>query len=127
MALDEGKGWFALIMGLIVAALGVIPLLSKWGVIGLTLPEGLFKVLDGVAIWLVAGIALFLFIDALMEDDTIRAVSVIIAIVLFALGLIQILGNFGVLGFTLPFGAVVYYILLSLEGFFLIIAGFAMN
>ena len=127
MALDEPRGWIALILGLLIAALGIIPLLGEWGVIGFSLPAGILNVLAGIAIWLIAGVALFLFIDALREDAMIRTISVIVAVVLLALGVIQILSGFGIIGFSLPLGPVVYYILLAVEGIFLFIAAFAMD
>lgn len=127
-AFDEPKSWIALIVGIIAAALGAIPLLSTWNIIGFTLPEFVLKLLDTIAIWVIAGIALLMFIDAIWEDDGIKTITIILALIFLAAGVIQILSNFGVIGFGIGFlKGMVAQILLVIEGFFLIIAAFAMD
>jgi len=126
-ALDEPKGWIALFVGLVVAALGVIPLLNQFGVIAFNLPEFILNIIPAIAIWLIAGVAFFLFIDSFMEDDAMRVISIIVALALLAVGVIQILFKFGVIGWGIPFLTdTVYLILFVVEGLFLIIAAFAM-
>ena len=90
------------ILGLIFLALGGIPLLEQFGVIGFGIPFGL-----GIGLWIlaVAG-GLFLLIDALKEQQEARhALSMptaIVGLVVLAFGLIPLLEMFGVIAFGLP-------------------------
>lgn len=128
MALDEPKGWIALVIGLLVTALGLIPLLATWNVIGFNLPEFMLNIIPSIAVWLIAGLAIYLFIDAIMEDATMKVISIIAALIFLAIGVIQILFQFGVIGFSIPFlGPLAYYIIFTLEGIFIFIAAFAMD
>jgi hypothetical protein len=126
---DEPKGKISILIGIPVLALGLIPLLNHWGAIGFNLPAFIVNLIPTIAIWALPALALFLFIDSIDEDDTIKHVTIVLAIAFFALGVIEILHTFGVIGFGVPFlgNPVVAKILLSLEGLFLIIATFAMN
>ncbi|MBD3209110.1 hypothetical protein GF367_01670 [Candidatus Woesearchaeota archaeon] len=123
---DEPKGKISLLVGILITALGIIPLLNRVGVLGFNLPEFILKLVPAVAIWIIPAAGFFLFIDAFDEDDTIRTVTIIVAFLLIVLGIIQILNQFGVIGFGLPLTDMVYYIAFVVEGLFLIIATFAM-
>jgi hypothetical protein len=124
---DEPKGWISIFTGIFVIALGLIPLLNTWGVIGFNLPAIIIKIIPTIAIWALPALAIFLFIDAIDEDDTIRGVTIILGIIFLALGIIQILGTFGVIGFKIPISDMVYQIMFVVEGLFLFIATFAMD
>ena len=124
---DEPKGVISFFVGILLLALGVIPLLSTWGVLGFTLPGFILNILPAVAIWVLPVLAFLLFVDATDEDGGIKGITIIVGLLFLALGVIQILSNFGVIGFSLPLGATVYQILLAVEGLFLFIAAFAMD
>jgi len=115
------------LVGILVTALGLVPLLNTWGVIGFNWPEVVLNLIPGVAIWALPALALFLFADAVDEDDTIRAVTIVLGLVFLAFGAIQILNKFGVIGFGLDLSDVVYQIAFVVEGLFLTIATFAMD
>lgn len=90
------------ILGLVFLALGLIPLLNLFGVIAWTIPA-----VAGMVLWVLAVLGgLFLLIDALKEQQEARhALSVpsgIIGLVVLALGLIPLLGTFGVIAWGLP-------------------------
>lgn len=124
---DDPKNWGALLVGLIITALGAIPLLNGWGVIGFSLPGFIETVVSAIGLWVIAAVAFYLMINSFMEDDTMRVVSIIVALVLLAVGIIPLLHTFGVIGFTIPFLSVtVYNVIFVLEGLFLIFAAFAM-
>ncbi|OVE75094.1 hypothetical protein BVX95_00180 [archaeon D22] len=128
MALDEPNHWISLILGFVLTALGIIPLLNAMGVIGFGLPgfmTGLFGSLFGLIV--LAGAGVYLLIDSFFEDDFIFWLTLIISLIIVVIGLIPILFNFGIIGFNIPFGATIYQILFAIEGFLLIIAAFAMN
>ena len=124
---DDPKNWSALIVGLLLMALGIIPLLNGWGVISFGLPSFLSNMIPMIATYILALGGILLLIDSFMEDDTLRIISIVISLVIIAAGIIPILNNFGVIGFTIPFlNALVFNILFVLEGLFLTIAAFAM-
>lgn len=121
--LDEPKYWISLVAGIIVVALGGIPLLNSWGILGFSLP---FALSMNILLWLVAAVGAYLLIDTfLSEDDAVMWTSAIIAVVILAIAIIQILSNFGVIGFGIPFITLTLLrVLFVVEGAGLIIAGF---
>ena len=129
MALDEPKGWISMIVGVILLGIGLIPLLNSWGVLPFGLPGFLTSLLSGIVVYVLAIGALYLIIDAFMEDvgDPIGMTTLIVGILIFALGIITLLNSFGVIGFSIPFlNEMIYNILFAIEGIFLIIAAFVM-
>ncbi len=128
MALDQPKGWISLILGLALLVLGVLPILEKLGILG---ANPIAFVTDTLTInilqYIVAAAGLVLIIDAFMEMDSLRIWTLIVGLVVLALGLIPVLSSFGVIGFTIPFlTALIYQIIFILEGILLVIAAFAM-
>lgn len=121
--LDEPKYWISLVAGIIVIALGGIPLLNSWGILGFSLP---FALSMNILLWLVAAVGAYLLIDTfLSEDDAVMWTSAIIAVVILAIAIIQILSNFEVIGFGIPFITLTLLrVLFVVEGAGLIIAGF---
>jgi uncharacterized membrane protein len=128
MAIDEPKGWMSLILGVVLLALGIIPLLNQFGVIQFGLPGILTTLIPSILAYIFAIAGLVLAVDAFMEDDTLRIVSLIVGVLILAAGVISILNAFQVIGFTVPLldNPVVYNIIFVVEGIFLIIAAFAM-
>lgn len=118
---DDPKNWSALLIGILLMALGLIPLLNGWGIIGFTLPAFLTTIVPKIALYLIAGAGVYLLIDSFMEDDTTRIISILVALAVVAIGIL------GILGFKIPFlGETLYNILFVIEGLFLFIAAFAM-
>ncbi|MAG07947.1 hypothetical protein CMO89_00585 [Candidatus Woesearchaeota archaeon] len=112
----------SLLLGLGFLALGAIPLLNKFGVIGFSLPA-----VPMLAIWIlcVAG-GIFLLVDAIAEamENTLRAVSAVVGLVVLAIGLIPLLNQFNVISFQLPaIGQVIDFVFVA-GGILLIIGGF---
>ena len=100
--MHESRKHISAVLGLIFLALGGIPLLNTFGVIGFTIPFGL-----GIGLWILAVVGgLFLLIDALKEQQEARhALSMptaVIGLVILAFGLIPLLQMFGVIAFGLP-------------------------
>lgn len=122
--LDEPKYWVSLILGLIVTALGVIPLLQLWGIIDFTLPGFLLFSWD-ILLWITAAVGAYLLIDSFIsEQDTLMWVSVVVAVLILAITVIQILNNMGIVGFAVPLlNLTVLRVLFTIEGIGLIIAG----
>jgi hypothetical protein len=127
MALDEPKGWISLFGGIIILLLGLLPLLGQYGVIGFTLPAFLTGIVGVVFAWILAVGGLWLVIDGFMEDDSIQVVTIIVGIVIFALGLIPILKAFAVIGFGFDLSPIIYNIFFVIDGLFMVIASIAMR
>jgi len=124
--IDSGKKISSFILGVIILALGLIPILEGFGVIGFKLPmAGLFMALKvASAIFAVGGV--FILVDAHLEDHTLKVPSTIIGIILMGLGVFGLLSAFGVIPFGIPFmSAMVVNSLYTIEGLFLVIAAFA--
>ena len=95
----------SLALGLAFIILGVLPLLNKFGVIGFSLPP-----IPQMVIYVLAIIGgLFLFWDAMSEGmgafgitQQVMFASYGVGLLALALGLIPLLNQFGVIGFSLP-------------------------
>lgn len=127
MVFTRPRDTISFVVGIIVTAFGLIPLLSASGVIGFTIP---FVDTIGVQvlIWLVAIFGAYVVVDGFIEPPAHRLhwILIIAGLILLAFGLIPILYTFGVIGFTIPFvgeSLLAYQVLLTIEGIALIIGG----
>ncbi|MBR9675525.1 hypothetical protein GOV05_00795 [Candidatus Woesearchaeota archaeon] len=128
MALDDKKHWVSLVIGLLLTALGVIPLLSASGLIGFDLPGFIGGLIGSlVSLFVIAGAGVYLLINSFFEDHHIFWITLITSLIVIALGSIPILYEYGKIGFTIPYGLIIYQILFIVEGVLLIIAAFAMD
>lgn len=124
----EAKDWISFFVGLVVAALGVVPILNKMNVISFTLPLPV-----NIFAFIVAGAGFYLMVDSFIEitnSNTIGWFSFLLAILFLAVGVMQTLHGFdiGPAFFALSFiSDFVYYIIFIVEGLFLMIACFAME
>lgn len=112
--------------GLVIAAFGLIPLLYSYKVIGFTIP--LLGTLGGsVLTWVVAFCGLYILIDGFVEppQHSLHWILIACGLVLAITGLIPILYQFKIIGFTLPFigNQLLYLILISIEGIVLMVGG----
>lgn len=128
MALDEAKGWWSVLVGILVLALGIIPFLNTLKVISFNIPGFLQNAIGAFGIYILAAVGIYLLIDAFMEDDTIRAITLVVGGIIVVAGILSALFAFGVIGFQIPFLTyTVYNVIFVLEGILLIIAGVAMS
>lgn len=130
----EGKDILSFIVGLLLFAMGLLPLLNKFGVgpdwFGLNfLPTTVFG-------WLIAVGALYLVINSVIEITNSSAVgffSIIVAFVCLIIGVLPLLHGFGIgpdffsMSFLGAFSAYLYNIVFMVEGLFLMIAMVAME
>ena len=122
----EGRKAIGLILGLIFIVLGGLPLLNRFGVIGFSLPT-----IPEIVLWVLGAIGgLVLLFDALKEGQEMERglmlPTLILGLVLLAISLIPLLGQFGVIGFALPaIGQMIIDILFAIAGILLIIGAFA--
>ena len=121
--LDEPKYWISLIVGLIVVALGGIPLLGA--LLPFSLPA--FLIIPGnILLWVAAVIGAYLLIDVFLSlDDTLMWLTAGVTVIILAIVVLKILGVIGIIGFTIPYiSETVLRVLFVIEGAGLIIAGF---
>ncbi|MBW2967684.1 hypothetical protein KY362_04305 [Candidatus Woesearchaeota archaeon] len=131
----EAKDIVSLIVGMILFALGLLPLLNKFGIgpawfdMFQFLPIAVFS-------WIVAVGALYLVINSIIEitnSSSFGFVSIILAFVCLVAGVLPILHGFGVgpeffsLSFLGNASQYLYNAVFMIEGIFLMIAMFAME
>jgi hypothetical protein len=114
-------------VGLILFVFGLIPLLVSLGFLKWTLPKFMTNLPFNVAIWIIAVAGLYVVIDGFIEPPAHNLHWFLIAagIVLFVIGFLPILHNFGVIGLSFGFlnNLIIYYALITLEGLLLIVGG----
>jgi len=117
----EAKDWISGLVGLLILALGLLPLLNARGVgpewFGLSLPVKLLS-------WVVVIGGFYLIINSFIEitnSNVVGWLSFLVAAVITVLGVLQVLGKIGWIS------GIVFNIIFIIVGVFLIIATFAME
>jgi len=126
---EPERSFPSLIVGVLLLALGLIPLLNGAGLLGFGLPGFLSGIIGTIAIYIVAGGGLYMIIDGFLEgvDEPNGMFTLVVGIIILACGIINILNGFGIIGFAIPFmSATVYNIIFIVEGLFLAIGAFFM-
>jgi len=121
---DGGKSTISFILGIILVAIGLIPILNGFGVIGFGLPVFLTGVLSTIFVWLIAGSGLWLLIEAFMEglDEPSAKWLLVVGLVVLAAGLIPVFTPL-----TIPFLTMnVFNFIFVIEGLLMIIGAFNM-
>jgi len=115
------RSWCSMILGALLTALGLVPLLNQYGVLGWSLPA--IPELALTVIFILCGI--FLIWDATHEIYSARIfwiLSMAFGIPILILGILPILNSFGIIGFVLPLGGnMLMHILTTLAGLVLFI------
>ena len=120
---DE-RSWIPLIAGLIMLAVGGIPLLAELGIITWSIAF-LATTIGKIGSYLLAGGALFLIIDSFIEDITEPkgVITLIVGLLLLTIGILSIIGIATPI-FSKILVPMVYYILFTIEGIMLFIGAF---
>ncbi len=120
---DE-RSWIPLIAGLIMLAVGGIPLLAELGIITWSIAF-LATTIGKIGSYLLAGGALFLIIDSFIEDITEPkgVITMIVGLLLLTIGILSIIGIATPI-FSKILVPMVYYILFTIEGIMLFIGAF---
>ena len=119
------RDWISGIVGAVIFLLGLLPLIGKFEFLN-NLPVSLL-------IWIVAGAGLYLLMNSLIEITNSNIVgwwSFIVAITVLVIGLLPLLHSFGIGPAWFEFkwlSRSVYNVIFVVEGFFLMIATFAME
>jgi hypothetical protein len=125
------RDWLSFFVGLILFAIGLIPLLSSFKVIKWGLPGFMTSLIGSIFFWIIAIAGIYIFIDGIIEPkaEFLHLTLLLVGLLFVAVGLIPILHKFGVVGFGIPFldNMVVYNIIITIEGLLLMTAGFTMR
>ncbi|MBI2577144.1 hypothetical protein HYV84_08075 [Candidatus Woesearchaeota archaeon] len=126
----EPKDWISGGVGGVVFLLGIMPLLGKIGIgpawFNFSLPLSLFS-------WVVAIGGFYLVVNSVIEitnSNSVGWVSFAVAAAITAVGVLNVLGKFGIVSGFFAFSfisATVFNVLFVILGIFLIIATFAME
>ena len=112
----------SLTVGLLLLLLGGIPLLSGLGVIPFALPAFLSNLVTTLAVYILAAAGIFLLVDAWGEwGEHIGTISLVVGLVVIAVGIVHVLGVFGVMPQLIRLSAKAYNILFVAEGLLLFI------
>jgi hypothetical protein len=120
----------SLLVGLILLVLGVVPILAQFKVLSFGLPAFLTGIIPKIALFVIAFGALYMIIDAFLEgvDEPNGIFTLIVGALIFIVGIVNVLNQFGVIGFKIPFlTPLVYNIIFVVEGLFLAIGAFFMQ
>ncbi|MFC1755114.1 hypothetical protein ACFL96_17260 [Thermoproteota archaeon] len=130
MIFTSPRDTISFVVGLILIAFGLIPFLNFIGVIGWNIP-GISMLTVNILVWIVAVAGLYILIDGFIEPPMhiFHWILIIAGVIMMIVGLIPILAQFGVIGFSIPGmdKLVVYWIIITLEGIGLAIAGTTMH
>ncbi|MEK6886923.1 MAG: hypothetical protein AABW88_03755 [Nanoarchaeota archaeon] len=132
-AMMEPKDWFSGLVGIIVFAVGLIPLLEQFNVVNWGISEFLSAGPFMSAVpFILAVLGFYLAIESIIEltnSNHIGWLSFFVGVVIMAIGILSALQSFGIgpglFGLDLP--VLVYNIIFIIEGLFLMIAMFAME
>ncbi|MFC1800634.1 hypothetical protein ACFLYT_01115 [Nanoarchaeota archaeon] len=127
----ETKDWISLFLGMLLTTAGALPLLNKIGVgpSWFSLPWMPLQ----FAAYIIAIAGFYLMVESVIEitnSNTIGWISFLIAVLIMAAGILQVLNKFGIGPdwFSLNFiKDTVYLVIFVIEGLFLMIAMFAME
>ncbi len=131
--ITEARDWISGLFGLVIFLLGLFPILESFKIVSTDI-AGVFSssVALSVLPYLLAILGFYLAIESIIEltnSNHIGWISFLIGAVVMLVGLMPVLSSFGIgpglFGLTIP--VMIYQIIFMIEGFFLMIAMFAME
>ncbi|MDD9953093.1 MAG: hypothetical protein OXR66_02050 [Candidatus Woesearchaeota archaeon] len=123
--MHAARHWISFFVGLLLGLFGLFNLLGKTAWLG-----PLAGVTGSVLAYILAIGGLYVIIDSFFEftfHSGMGLTTLLIGLVVFGLGLVNVLSGFGVLGFSVPIPNLVYHMLFIVEGIFLMIGTFTMT
>jgi len=125
------KDWISFLVGALISLLGLLPILNRLNIgpswFGLNFPPA------AVFSFIVAGAGFYLLIESVIEitnSNVVGWISFLVASAVLIIGLLPTLARFGIgpSWFAFPWlSPLFYHIIFVVEGFFLMIAMFAME
>lgn len=118
MGWDEPNEIINMILGILLIIIGVLLAGAQFKLLPFALPAFVNNAISMALIYILAGVGLWLIIDGFMEwDDWPTWPTLIVGLLILAIGVINILANFGVIGFSITFiPPIIYYVLFVVEG-----------
>jgi hypothetical protein len=128
MIFTLARDTISFVIGLILAAFGIVPFLATIGVLASNPLGSITNLPTSILIWVVAFGGCYILIDGFIEPPMhmLHWFLILAGLILAAIGLIPLLHSFGVIGFTIPVlgtKLIVYHIIIGLEGILLMIGG----
>ncbi|PIZ55706.1 hypothetical protein COY28_01590, partial [Candidatus Woesearchaeota archaeon CG_4_10_14_0_2_um_filter_57_5] len=123
--LTEPKNMFSGFLGILLLAFGGIPLLGQFGVLK-SVPAWMTSVATSIGVYVIAAAGFIILVDGIMEDHVHKHPTIIAGLVFLALGIVAVLGEHGSIPFKIPLPPLLYYILFTVEAFFLLMAWLTM-
>jgi hypothetical protein len=127
----SARDWISFFVGLILFAVGLVPLLKTFGVTKFGLPAFMTGLIGSIFFWIIAVAAVYIIIDGFIEPagHMLHIALMVAGLIFLIVGLIPILHQFGVIKFTIKFleNLVVYNIIITVEGLMLMTAGYTMR
>tara|TARA_Y100000294_G_scaffold136039_2_gene128853 strand:+ start:2641 stop:3006 length:366 start_codon:yes stop_codon:yes gene_type:complete len=109
-----------LVLGIIIFVIGLLGVLSGINILKFQIP----LTIDILA-WILAVGGVYLIIESITEFGARRGAALLVAFIVLAVALMPILNQLGFIAFSIPgINLLVYHILLTVEGIFLIINAF---
>ncbi len=119
------RHWVSFVIGLVIALFGLFSLIGKESWLG---PAG--GLTGSILAYVLAFGGLYMVFDSFFEysfHSGIFITTFIAGIVVFGLGIINVLHSFDAVAFSVPIPAFLYDLLFVVEGLFLVIATFVMD
>jgi len=118
MGWDEPNEIINTIFGILLIALGALLAGTEMKLLPFATPGFINNAIGLALVYILAGVGLWLVIDGFMEwDDWPTWPTLIVGLLVLAIGVINILAQFNVIGFSITFiPNVVYYVLFVVEG-----------
>ena len=100
----DTQSWPGLILGILILVMGIFPLLNQFGVLKFNLPYSP----TGIVLEIILAVGgIYLIVLSCFEDDFTKWTGIIMGLMVTALGILPLLGNFGIT-ITIPFLAFLY-------------------
>jgi len=109
-----------LVLGIIISITGLLGTLSGINILKFQIPLTI-----NILAWMLAIGGVYLIIESITEFGARRSIALLVAFIVLAAALMPILNQLGVITFSIPgINLLIYHILLTVEGIFLIINSF---
>ena len=108
-----------LFLGIIISIIGILGILTGINILKFQMPLSI-----NVLAWILALGGLYLIVTSVTEIGAKKVIGLLVAFVALIIASMPILGQFGIISFSLGINLLVYYIPLTIEGIFLVMSAF---
>ena len=108
-----------LLLGIIIFIIGLLGVLTGTHILKFQIPLTI-----NIVAWILALGGLYLIVESITEFGAQRALGLLVAFVVLIIASMPILNQLGITGFSMGINLLVYHVLLTIEGIFLVINAF---